>query len=83
LWRRCVIGQSSIKVTVLTPEQFKLGMMALTSDGDYLNWLVGRQLSDRDRSPGYKRMKEIISNRLKSEFGGRKITLPSPPWAAK
>lgn len=80
LWRRCVIGQSSLKVTVLTPDQFKMGMMALTTDTTYLNWLVGRHFSERDRSPCYKRMKDIVTNRLKVELG-HKIYLPSPPWA--
>lgn len=82
LWRRCVIGQSSVKVTVLTPDQFKVGMMALTTDQDYLNWLVGRHFSERDRAPCYKRMKDIVSSRLRESMG-HKVNLPSPPWALK
>lgn len=81
-WRRCVIGRSSPNVTQLTPDHFKTGMMALTANGQYLEWLVGRQLSDRDRSPCYNRMKAIVSTRLKEVLQHR-VTLPSPPWAAK
>jgi|WetSurMetagenome_2_1015567.scaffolds.fasta_scaffold204988_1 hypothetical protein len=81
LWRRCVLSQSSPRVTKLTPDQFGQGMLALTADKTYLDWLVGRNLNDRERSPCYNRMKAIVSRRLFGDIG-KKVLLPSPPWAS-
>lgn len=82
LWRRCVIASlSGSRITRLTPEQFTSGLRALTANANYMDWIVGRQLNDRDRSPCYVRMKAIMSKRLEGEFP-KKIMLPSPPWSA-
>lgn len=81
LWRHCVISQSSPRITRLTPQQFGRGMLALTANKSYLDWLVRRSMGDRDRSPCYSRMKAIIVARVQEEFGGKKAILPSPPWA--
>jgi len=81
LWRRCVISQSSPKVTRLTPAQFTSGLRALTANANYMDWLVNRHLNERDRSPCYGRIKAIFAKRLEADLP-RKVVLPAPPWAA-
>lgn len=79
LWRNTVMVATA-RGTRLTPELFTKGLMALTTMGMYIDWIVGRKLGDRDRSPCYVRVKQIFITRLQSDIGKR-ITLPSPPWA--
>lgn len=86
LWNRLVIDRERFgnkRYVVLTIHEFKKCLMSLSADGDYLNWLPGRQLSDRDRSPAYARLKSIFSRRLATEMKGKKPNLPSPAWASK
>lgn len=77
LWRRTVLSQHG-RVTRLTIPQFAKGLMALTS-GNYIDWLVGKHMGDRDRSPCYSRVKSTFVNRL-SEDLGKKPILPAPVW---
>jgi hypothetical protein len=79
LWRRTVIGGYSQKSLRMTAQQFAKAMMALSADGDYLNWLVGRNLSERDRSPCYGRIRAIVLRRLEADTGKR-LLFPGPPW---
>jgi len=55
--------------------------MSLSADESYLDWLVGRQLRDRDRSPCYGRIRSSFAARFHSETG-KKATFPSPAWAS-
>ena len=81
LYRRVVLGQNlSGKATKLTKEQFRNGLLALSADTAYLDYLVGRSLTDRDRSPTYARAKAIIQRRYLTETG-KKALLPKPAWA--
>jgi hypothetical protein len=80
LWRRCVLTTSSPRVTKFTPAQFGQAMLALTADQSYLDWLVGRNVSERNRSPCYSRVKNIIVKRMAAVFG-KKVILPSPSWS--
>ena len=64
----------------LTIEQFKRGMMALSANSEYLEWLVGRRLSDHDRAPAYSRIKAILAARYAQDQKA-KLRLPSPAWA--
>lgn len=80
IYRRTVITPYTAMTTRLTREQFRKCMMALTADERHMEWLVGRMLGDRDRSPGYNRMKGIFSKRLEMD-GLQKIKLPGPAWA--
>ena len=79
LWRRTVLTQYSPKSARLTVQQFGRGLMSLSASSDYLDWLVGRGLSERDRSPCYSRMRKILIDRIADETGSRPI-FPSPPW---
>lgn len=81
LYRRLVIAPYSSKSPKLSKDQFRAAMTSLSAETGYLDWLVGRQLSDRDRGPAYTRIKGIFSRRLAVELG-RKVYLPQPPWAA-
>lgn len=85
LYRRLVLDtqrRGNYRVVVLTKQQFKSCLMALSANGSYLEWLQGRLLNDRDRSPGYVRMKQIFVRRL-TEDSDTKINMPAPAWASK
>ncbi len=83
LYRRVVLGpagKGQSRSTKLTAEQFKRGLLALSADMNYVDYLVGRNLGDKDRAPAYNRMKGIMAKRHLEETG-QKLLLPSPTWA--
>lgn len=80
LYRRTVIHAYSPNSTRFTKEQFQKSLLALSADSGYLDYLVGRNLGDRDRSPTFGRIKAIITTRMEQETGA-KIRLPQPAWA--
>lgn len=80
MYKHLVLSQYSPKTPRLTKEMFQRCLMALSADTEYLDWLVGRTLSERDRSPAYARMKSIFARRIMQETG-RKVSLPQPVWA--
>lgn len=86
LWNRLVIDRERLgnkRHVVLTIPEFKKCLMAVSADSGYLEWLVGRNLTDRDRSPAYSRLKQIFVRRLTAEAkGGKKPALLSPAWAS-
>jgi hypothetical protein len=84
LWRRLVKdGDRGIKRHVrLNIKQFSTCLTALSADGHYLEYLVNRQLSDRDRGPAYARIKRIWAARLHGEIRG-KIMFPQPAWSSR
>lgn len=79
LYRRMVLSQYSSRSPLLSKEQFKKCMMSLSADGNYLDWLVGRSMGERDRSPAYSKIKHDFTQRLREELGG-KAAMPQPPW---
>ena len=84
IYRRMVCGQnitSASRVTRIDKMLFKKGLLSLSANAHYLDWLVGRQATDRDRSPGYGRVKKIFVDRIQLETG-KKPLLPSPAWAS-
>jgi hypothetical protein len=84
LFRRSVLGQhahANTRIDRMTMEQFKRCLMSLSADSGYLDYLVGRNLGDRDRSPAYHRIKTIFARRFATD-GNQKFRLPTPPWAA-
>lgn len=85
LYRRLVLDTSrkgNARVIVLSETQFKQAVMALSANQDYLDWLPGRLLNDRDRSPALHRIKQIFVRRL-SENSSVKVVLPQPAWASR
>lgn len=86
MWNRLVIDRDRFgnkRYAVLNAAEFKRCLMSVSADGDYLAWLVGRNLGDRDRSPCYGRLKGIFARRLAEDSKGKKPSLPSPAWASK
>jgi hypothetical protein len=85
LWRRLVVDKSRgvRRYVVLDRDQFKRCLVALSADEDYVDWLRGRSLGDRDRSPCFVRMKAIFVKRLQEEKPGGRILLPQPEWASR
>lgn len=85
LWNRLVIDRDRIgnkRYVVLNIPEFKRCLMSLSAEKDYLDWLQGRNLNDRDRSPCYSRIKSVFSRRLAADTD-KKVSLPSPAWASK
>lgn len=85
LWRRLVKDRErsgNKRHVVLNIKQFTACLMALSADGHYLDYLQGRQLTDRDRGPTYARIKKIWAARMGGEISGR-IMFPQPAWASK
>jgi|GEM_PF-2004507 len=85
LYRRVVLDRvrdkGAARSVVLTREEFKQCLTALSANSSYLDWLQGRLLNDRDRSPGLTRIKAIFTRRLASTKTGI-IKLPQPAWQA-
>lgn len=81
LFRQVVIGNTpaSKHVNKLTLAQFQKGLMALSADPTYNEWLYGRK-HERDRSPAYARIKAAFVKRLSEEVPG-KLRLPQPDWS--
>lgn len=86
LWNKLVIDQDrggNKRYVLLNIPEFKKCLMSVTAEADYVDWLVGRNLSDRDRSPCYARLKKIFVRRLSEGVVGKKPMLPQPSWASK
>lgn len=84
LWRRLVIDKERgvKRASVLTELQFKQCLMSMSADANYVDWLLGRVMGDRDRGPAYAKIKAIFAKRLSAE-GIAKPLLPSPAWASR
>lgn len=80
MYRKLVLTQYSSKSPRLSKELFKKCLMSLSADTTYVDWLLGRKMGDRDRSPAYNRIKILFGRRLEAELH-KKVTLPAPPWA--
>lgn len=87
LWNKLVIDKDRLgnkKYASLNIPEFKRCLMSVSANAEYLEWLPGRNLTDRDRAPAYTRLKKIFASRLTQDSGGkRKITLPQPAWATR
>jgi hypothetical protein len=85
MWRKLVIDRErpgSKRYLILNIPEFKSCLMAVSAKADYSEWLVNRNLSDRDRSPCYARLKSIFVRRLSEIKKDKKILLPQPEWAS-
>ena len=80
LYRRLVISVYSSKTQKIDGDQFCRCMMALSADSNYVDWLLGRHLGERDRAPAYARIKTAFVSRLAADTG-KKMFLPAPAWA--
>jgi hypothetical protein len=66
----------------LSQEMFRKCLMSVSANSQYQDWLQGRNINDRDRSPCYKRLKAIFVGRLTQEYNGKLYKLPAPDWVA-
>jgi hypothetical protein len=85
LWNRLVMDRergNTKRYAVLSIPEFKRCLMSVSANGEYISWLLGRRLSDRDRSPAYAKIKTAMVKRLNEESPGNKIKLPSPSWSS-
>ena len=80
IYRRLVLTQYSHKTQRISPEQFSKCLMSLSANSPYLDWIVGRRISDRDRTPAYNRIKAIFIERIQQDTGKR-IYMPAPGWS--
>jgi hypothetical protein len=80
LYRRTVIAKYSTVSDKITKDLFTKCLMSVSADSAYLDWLVGRKLSERDRSPAFTKLKVIFAKRIETETG-KKPKLPSPAWS--
>jgi hypothetical protein len=80
LYRRTVMATYSAKTPKLSKDIFRKCLIGLSADANYTEWLVGRNMSDRDRSPCYGKIKSIFARSLERELG-KKIYMPKPEWA--
>lgn len=81
LYRKLVLDPSNRRAP-LPKEMFGKALMSVSANGPYIDWLSGRSISERDRSPCYKRLKSIFVERLTQEYNGKLFKLPSPDWAS-
>jgi len=82
LYRRLVIDKTrgQRRYVVLSDNQFKQCLMSLSADETYVDWLPGRIMNERYRSPCYAHFRRIFAKRLSDEGVG-KPTMPAPAWA--
>lgn len=83
LYRRLVLEQERgvKRYAQLKPDHFRRCLMSLSTNQNHLDWLLGRHMSERDRSPCYQRLKIIFSRRL-TDDGVANTKMPQPPWSA-
>lgn len=80
LWRRVVITSWGPRAVRLSAAEAKRVFAGLSANEGYLDWLVGRQLAERNRAPAYTRLTEILGNRISADRG-KKVAFPRPAWA--
>ena len=82
LYRRLVISISpASRVKRIDDALFTKCLMKVGASEVYYDFLRGRNLGERNRSPVYNRLKEIIASVL-TEVAGSKQSLPQPAWAS-
>lgn len=85
LWRQIVMKKElkgGKKHVLMTAMQFGRCMMSVSAATEYIEWLVGRQMTERDRGPAFGRLKTILLRRLR-EDGHAKAFMPSPAWSTQ
>lgn len=80
LYRRLVITGYSAKSVRISLPMFQKCLIALSANESYVEWLHGRNSTDRTRAPAYKKVKDIFSRRINEETGN-KPKLPQPKWS--
>lgn len=81
LYRQVVRGQGGPSTTRATAEVFGKCLMSVSANSEYLDWIFGRKMTERDRGPCYRRLRQIFADRIEAE-GVRARLLPRPAWAS-
>ena len=81
LYRKLTLEPNSRRAAV-PAEMFRKCLMSVSANGNYYDWLSGRHLHERDRSPCYKRLRAIFADRLTQEYGGNLFRMPKPDWVS-
>jgi hypothetical protein len=79
LYRKLVL-EPNPRRPPLPIEMFRKCLMSVSANTSYCDWLQGRSISERDRSPCYRRLKTIFADRLAIEYHGKIFKLPKPEW---
>lgn len=82
MWRVLVLDRDrtgSRRYAVLTVDQYRHCLMAVSADAEYVAWLAGRNMAERDRAPCYRRLRAAFISHLQSEMRG-KVKMPQPLW---
>lgn len=80
LYRRLVVAPYSAKTEKMSHDLYAKCLMSVSADSKYIDWLLGRHLSERDRSPAFAKIKAAFAKRIQTETG-KKPLLPNPAWA--
>jgi len=83
MWRALVLNKERgvKRYVVLSDDDFKKCLMSVSANGNYNDWLANRRLSERDRGPGYNRLRTIFTKRLMDE-GHKACRMPVVEWAS-
>lgn len=83
MYRKLVLERPSgvKRHLIMSNAQFRQCLMSVSATETYLEWLPGRTMGDRDRSPCYGRLKAIFTRRLQQDSDNKRILLPQPAWA--
>lgn len=81
MFRVLVLKHESKKTVMLNAAQFGRCLMSVSADSAYVDWLLGRKLGERDRSPCYSRLKTIFGRRLIEDNANKRPMFPQPAWA--
>jgi len=73
-------GRHAKRATRLSPELFEKAMMSVSANDHYVDWLVGRNNTDKHRPAAIRKLKLMIAARVELETGTRPL-LPNAEWA--
>lgn len=85
LYRRLVLDRDrrgNKRHLLLNIKQFKSCLSSLSADESYLEYLVGRTLSDLHRSPCYGKIRTLWGRRLRQDEPSLVVKFPSAAWAS-
>jgi hypothetical protein len=80
LYRRVSLAPAGPKIHRMSADEFGVAMVSLLNSRTYVEFLAGRALNERNRSPAYARVKALFANHV-AEKTGKRPALPQPSWA--
>lgn len=82
LYRRTVVAPATTydRADRINDDLFRKCLISLSADRHYMDWLLGRNASEKFRAPCYTRIKDIFSKRIHQETG-RKYKFLQPAWS--